>query len=77
MLPGLPEGNYTVTATFGGFYSNSVMNVPVIRGMGTLNVNITLDPKPYRLYGVVKAARCCCRCQCIDTRDRLLQYLEL
>jgi hypothetical protein len=55
MLPGLPEGNYTVTATLSGFYSNNVKNVPVTRGMDTLNINITLEPKPNRLYGVVKA----------------------
>ena len=55
MLPGLPEGNYTVTATLGGFYPNTFENVSVIRGMATLNVNITLEPKPNRLYGVVKA----------------------
>ncbi len=52
---GLLEGTYSVTASMPGFTSNTTLGVVVIRGLDTKNVNMTLEHKSNRLYGVVKA----------------------
>ncbi len=51
----LPEGTYSVTASLNGFYPSTITGILVTRGLETKNVNLTLAPKPNKLYGVVKA----------------------
>lgn len=51
----LTEGNYVVTATMDGFYSNILSGIVVDRGNGTFNVNFTLVEKPTRIFGTVKS----------------------
>lgn len=55
LSPALPEGIYSVTASYAGFNSKTTDGIPVVRGNVTDNVNLTLEPRPNRLYGVVKA----------------------
>ena len=55
MLPGLSAGTYTVTATLDGFNTSTVEDVDVVSGQDTEGVDIYLDEKPTKIWGVVKA----------------------
>jgi hypothetical protein len=55
VIPGLPEGNYTVTATKDGFYPSTLVNIVVVKEYPTTNVNFSLSEKPTKIYGTVKS----------------------
>ncbi len=55
LIPNLPAGVYSVTANLDGFNSSTVSDVTVESGEGTEDVDILLQEKPTKLWGVVKA----------------------
>ena len=54
-IQGLPEGNYSVTASKEGFYASTVTGIAVKIGPPTENVNFSLTEKPTLIYGTVKS----------------------
>jgi hypothetical protein len=54
-LPNLPAGVYSLTANLDGFNSSAVHGIVVESGVTTDEVNLLLDEKTTRLWGVVKA----------------------
>ena len=55
LLPGLAAGTYTVTAILKGFNVSTVEEIDVVSGQDTEDVDIYLDEKPTKIWGVVKA----------------------
>ncbi|OGS45062.1 MAG: hypothetical protein A3K76_01875 [Euryarchaeota archaeon RBG_13_57_23] len=56
-ITNVPEGKYIVTASREGFLAASVTDVEVTRGNRTLGVDLYLQEKPTRLYGVVRSGQ--------------------
>jgi hypothetical protein len=54
-LPNLPAGVYSLTASLEGFNSSSVSGIVVESGVTTEDVDLLLDERTTRLWGVVKA----------------------
>jgi len=57
LIPNLPAGDYTVTASMAGFNSNTMTAVKVTSGNETTGIDFHLEEKPTKLYGVVKAGQ--------------------
>jgi hypothetical protein len=55
LIPNLPSGTYSVSVVLEGFNSSTVSDVSVESGKGTEDIDILLQEKPTRLWGVVKA----------------------
>lgn len=55
LIPNLPAGTYTVTATKDGFFTGTLTGIVVVRGNFTENVNFSLTEKPTKIFGTVKS----------------------
>jgi hypothetical protein len=54
-VPNIPAGTYSVTASLEGFNTSTVTGIEVESGVATEDVDIYLEEKPTKLWGIVRS----------------------